>query len=196
MNISKGVRNPERQLGPLTTGGRPATSDGDRLASLNEDEVAAEGGFGAMTPEVVQNEKQEEVTWRSLPHRKQLIILTLARLSEPLVQTSLQVGETIQFTGRSNCLIIHLQQAYMFYQLKSFDETLPDSTIATQAGLLASSFTGAQFLTAMMWGRISDSDRGGRKLVLLIGLSGTGELPLSQRARALALTMGSQPSRA
>ena len=66
--------------------------DGDRLASLNEDEVAAEGGFGAMTPEVVQNEKQEEVTWRSLPHRKQLIILTLARLSEPLVQTSLQVG--------------------------------------------------------------------------------------------------------
>lgn len=61
----------------------------------------------------------------------------------------------------------------MFYQLKSFDETLPDSTIATQAGLMASSFTGAQFLTAMMWGRISDSDRGGRKLVLLIGLFGT-----------------------
>ena len=84
----------------------------------------------------------------------------------------------------------------MFYQLKSFDETLPDYTIATQAGLLASSFTGAQFLTAMMWGRISDSDRGGRKLVLLIGLSGTGELRLSQKARALALTVGSQPSRA
>ena len=38
---------------------------------------------------------------------------------------------------------------------------------------MASSFTGAQFLTAMMWGKISDSDRGGRKLVLLIGLSGT-----------------------
>ena len=39
----------------------------------------------------------------------------------------------------------------MFYQLKSFDESLPDSIIATQAGLMASSFTGAQFLTAMMW---------------------------------------------
>lgn len=62
----------------------------------------------------------------------------------------------------------------MFYQLKSFDETLPDSVIATQAELLASSFTEAQFLTAMMWGKISDSDKGGRKLVLLIGLFGTG----------------------
>lgn len=61
----------------------------------------------------------------------------------------------------------------MFYQLKSFDETLPDSTIAAQAGLLSSSFTGAQFLTAMMWGRISDSERGGRKMVILIGLIGT-----------------------
>ncbi|KAL3422666.1 MFS multidrug transporter [Phlyctema vagabunda] len=61
----------------------------------------------------------------------------------------------------------------MFYQLKSFDESLPDSVIATQAGLMASSFTGAQFLTAMMWGRISDSDRGGRKMVLMIGLLGT-----------------------
>lgn len=61
----------------------------------------------------------------------------------------------------------------MFYQLKSFDESLPDSVIATQAGLMASSFTGAQFLTAMMWGRIADSEKGGRKLVLLIGLFGT-----------------------
>lgn len=61
----------------------------------------------------------------------------------------------------------------MFYQLKSFDESLPDSVIATQAGLMASSFTGAQFLTAMLWGKISDSERGGRKLVLLIGLFGT-----------------------
>lgn len=61
----------------------------------------------------------------------------------------------------------------MFYQLKSFDETLPDSTIATQAGMMASSFTGAQFLTAMLWGKISDSDNGGRKMVLLIGLLGT-----------------------
>jgi MFS family permease len=62
----------------------------------------------------------------------------------------------------------------MFYQLKSFDESLSDSMIASQAGMMAAAFTGAQFTTAMMWGRISDSDRGGRKVVILIGLSGTG----------------------
>jgi len=63
----------------------------------------------------------------------------------------------------------------MFYQLKSFDESLPDSVIATQAGLMASSFTGAQFLTAMIWGRLSDSERVGRKTVILIGLCGTSK---------------------
>jgi len=129
------------------------TSNGERLGVLGEEDAAAEGGVE--NPEAVMSEKKEEekVTWRSLPHRRQLIILTLARLSEPLVQTSLQ--------------------AYMFYQLKSFDQSLPDSKIAAQAGMMASSFTGAQFLTAMMWGRVSDSERGGRKLVLLVGLFGT-----------------------
>lgn len=63
----------------------------------------------------------------------------------------------------------------MFYMLKSMDETLSDSVIATQAGLLVSCFTGAQFLTAMLWGRISDSEKGGRKLVILIGLFGTSK---------------------
>ncbi|KAF8860717.1 MFS general substrate transporter [Acephala macrosclerotiorum] len=151
MNIHKAHENPRRQL-RLQTQGESAHSDGDRLAVLDQDEVDAEGGAERAVEEV-NNEKEEKVTWMSLPHRKQLIVLTLARLSEPLVQTSLQ--------------------AYMFYQLKSFDESLPDSTIAAQAGMMASSFTGAQFLTAMMWGRISDSERGGRKLVLLIGLFGT-----------------------
>lgn len=65
-------------------------SDGDRLAVLDQDEVAAEGGV-ERAPEQVENEKEEKVTWMSLPHKKQLIVLTLARLSEPLVQTSLQV---------------------------------------------------------------------------------------------------------
>lgn len=91
MNISKGKQNLERQLWPLSTGG-PASSDGDRLAAIDEDEVAAEGGVGVNTPDEVDNEKEKEVTWASLPHRRQLIILTLARLSEPLVQTSLQVS--------------------------------------------------------------------------------------------------------
>lgn len=38
-----------------------------------------------------ETKKQETVRWRDLPEKGQLTVLTLARLSEPLVQTSLQV---------------------------------------------------------------------------------------------------------
>lgn len=96
---------------------------------------------------------EKPVTWSSLPKKGQLAILTFARLSEPLTQTSLQ--------------------AYMFYQLKSFDSSLPDSTISAQAGILQGSFTAAQFLTAVLWGRLADAEWMGRKRVLLIGLLGT-----------------------
>ncbi len=60
--------------------------------------------------------KPVTASWRDLPRRDQLIVITLARLSEPLVQTSIQ--------------------SYMFYQLKWFDPTLPDSVISSQAGIL------------------------------------------------------------
>ncbi|KAK4654347.1 hypothetical protein QC762_403090 [Podospora pseudocomata] len=97
------------------------------------------------------------VAWRDLPRKDQLTVITLARLSEPLVQTSLQ--------------------SYMFYQLKWFDTGLPVSVISSQAGILQfvlfhASFTAAQFVTSMMWGRVADSRRFGRKTVLLIGLAG------------------------
>ncbi|KAI9048534.1 hypothetical protein LZ554_007367 [Drepanopeziza brunnea f. sp. 'monogermtubi'] len=95
--------------------------------------------------------KAETVTWMSLPHKSQLAILVFARFSEPLVNTSLR--------------------SYLFYQLRSFDQSLPASTIASQAGIMQGSFAAAQLMTAMLWGRYSD--RGGRKRVLLIGLSGT-----------------------
>ncbi|KAL2022030.1 hypothetical protein VTK56DRAFT_6270 [Thermocarpiscus australiensis] len=100
-----------------------------------------------------QRDAKKTASWRDLPRKDQLIVITLARLSEPLVQTSLQ--------------------SYMFYQLKWFDPTLPDSVISSQAGVLHASFTAAQFITAMMWGRIADSSRFGRKTVLMIGLGGT-----------------------
>jgi hypothetical protein len=115
----------------------------------------AEQGATPTTHETQEEKQKEVVTWMSLPHKRQLAVLTAARLSEPLVQTSLQ--------------------SYMFYQLKSFDKSLPDSVIASQAGIMQGSFTAAQFLTAMMWGRIADSERGGRKTVLLIGLFGTSK---------------------
>ena len=113
---------------------------GTALPHIDEDE---------QTPAV----KEKLVTWRSLPRKDQLLILTLARLSEPLTQTSLG--------------------AYLFYQLKSFDSSLSDSTIASQAGILQAAFPGSQFLTAILWGRIADSEWGGRKRVLLVGLLGT-----------------------
>jgi len=64
----------------------------------------------------------------------------------------------------------------MFYQLKWFDPRKPDSAIASQAGILSASFAAAQFLTAMMWGRLADSPHFGRKKVLLVGLCGTSKL--------------------
>jgi MFS family permease len=97
--------------------------------------------------------KVPPVTWRSLPKRGQLVVLTAARLSEPLTHGSLS--------------------AYMFYQLKSFDSTLPDGTIAWQGGMLTASFAAAQFLTAVWWGKAADHASIGRKRVLLVGLFGT-----------------------
>lgn len=93
------------------------------------------------------------MTWLSLPRKDQLAVLTLARLSEPLTQTSLG--------------------SYIFYQLRSFDPSLPDSTIAYQAGILHAAFPGAQFLTAIAWGRFADAEYGGRKRAISIGLLGT-----------------------
>ena len=99
---------------------------------------------------VREEKKETSVTWKSLPRKGQLAILVMARLSEPLVQSSLR--------------------SYLFYQLKSFDESLPDSTIASQAGIMQGAFAAAQLCTAMLWGRWSDNR--GRKKVILIGLFG------------------------
>ncbi|OOF98002.1 hypothetical protein ASPCADRAFT_24647, partial [Aspergillus carbonarius ITEM 5010] len=125
-----------------------SSDDDSNSDSDDEDEDDAHHNSDTTDP---PNEKP--VTWSSLPKKSQLAILTIARLSEPLTQTSLQ--------------------AYMFYQLKSFDPSLPDSTISTQAGILQGSFTAAQFLTAVWWGRLADAEWMGRKRVLLIGSLGT-----------------------
>lgn len=103
--------------------------------------------------EQVDITKEKPVTWLSLPRKDQLLILTFARLSEPLTQTGLA--------------------SYMVYQLQSFDPELSDSTIAFQASMIHAAFPAAQFLTAMLWGRFADSENGGRKRVIWIGLLGT-----------------------
>ncbi|KAE8354988.1 MFS general substrate transporter [Aspergillus coremiiformis] len=93
------------------------------------------------------------VTWMTLPRKKQLALLGLCRVFDFLQIASLQ--------------------AYMFYQLKSFDENLSDADVSTQAGILQGAFTAAQFATAIPWGRVADAEWGGRKFVLLVGLLGT-----------------------
>ncbi|EFW15126.1 hypothetical protein D8B26_004526 [Coccidioides posadasii str. Silveira] len=115
-----------------------------RYSYNEEDETTALDG--------AEGPSAKPVSWRSLPKKGQLAIITVARLAEPLAQTSLQ--------------------AYMFHQVKSFDPSLPDSTVSTQAGILQGCFTAAQFATGVIWGRLADTEFFGRKRVLLIGLFG------------------------
>lgn len=139
-----------------TDEGRGQDDEQDHLLGR---QLAGVGGGEAVlpTPQAPKDAKPQPVSWSSLPKKTQLAILTCARLSEPLTQTSLA--------------------AYMFYQLKSFpqaDGSPPsDATVAKQVGLLAAAFTGAQFCTAILWGRMADNEHVGRKRVILIGLLGT-----------------------
>lgn len=55
-------------------------------------------------PVAERPEKNGPVSWSSLPHRKQLIILTCVRLSEPLVGTSLRVSTKIYY----QCQVIQI----------------------------------------------------------------------------------------
>lgn len=142
-----------------TLGGDQTHSHAEGKSLLNQDsnrdESISHGDAVASTRESSGGEtsKTAPVTWMSLPKKGQLAVLTIARLSEPLSERSLA--------------------AYLFYQLKWFDSSLPDSTIASQGGILTAAFAAAQFLTAVWWGRAADTPWIGRKNVLLIGLTGT-----------------------
>lgn len=130
-----------------------AITNADEILAARNEQVPS----GSISNEVqhVQPEEETEkpISWNQLPEKSQLLILVLARLSEPITQTSLQ--------------------AYLFYQLRSFDPSLPDSVISRQAGIFQGSFTAAQFLTSIWWGRAADLPWIGRKRILLIGLIGT-----------------------
>ncbi|OAQ74798.1 MFS transporter [Purpureocillium lilacinum] len=139
---------------PVAARSRGNGPNGPSLAAVAEgDEAAIRDPPAALPSQQEDAHSRKPVAWSELPRKDQLVIITLARMSEPLVQTSLQ--------------------SYMFYQLKWFDPSLPDATISSQAGVLHASFMAAQFLTAMLWGRVADSHRAGRKTVLLVGLLGT-----------------------
>ncbi|KND87539.1 putative membrane protein [Tolypocladium ophioglossoides CBS 100239] len=105
------------------------------------------------TPVVKEHAAGGPVTWSSLPRKRQLAILFLARFVDFLHVASLQ--------------------AYVFYQLKDFDGEASDARISQQAGLLQGCFTGAQVVTAILWGKAADARWCGRKRVLVVGLAGT-----------------------
>lgn len=100
-----------------------------------------------------KDQPKEVISWRAVPRKEQLLILFASRLVDFLQVTSLQ--------------------AYIFFQLKHFDDRLSDAEVSRQAGILQGCFTGAQVLTAILWGKAADASWCGRKRVLLIGLAGT-----------------------
>ncbi|KAM4067116.1 major facilitator superfamily protein [Hirsutella rhossiliensis] len=107
-----------------------------------------------------------EPSWMSLPRKDQLVILFLCRLVDFLQVASLQ--------------------AYVFHQVKSFNESVSDVRASQQVGLLQGCFAGAQVITAVLWGRAADASWCGRKRVLVIGLGGTA---LSCLGYAFATTL-------
>lgn len=93
-------------------------------------------------------------TWWNMPNKSQLAILALSRFVDFFQMAALQT--------------------YMVHQLKSFDPSQSDSEISRQAGILQGAFTATQIVTSILWGRAADQPGVGRKLVLNIGLVGTG----------------------
>lgn len=132
----------------------PSASASSSPLYLDSSSALPSGSSGPPPPPPVSSSSRPgPVTWMTLPRKKQLAILGLCRVFDFLQIASLQ--------------------AYMFYQLKSFDQDLSDSDVSTQAGILQGAFTAAQFATAIPWGRVADAEWGGRKFVLLVGLLGT-----------------------
>jgi MFS family permease len=101
-----------------------------------------------------EKRQENEPSWLNMPNKKALAILTISRLVDFWQMASLQ--------------------SYMVQQLRSFDASLPPTSLSHQAGILQGSFTLAQIVTAILWGRVADSPFVGRRMVLLTGLIGTG----------------------
>jgi hypothetical protein len=87
----------------------------------------------------------EPATWTNMPNKGQLALLAASRFVDFFQMAALQT--------------------YMVHQL--------NSVISHQAGVLQGSFTAAQIVTSILWGRAADQPGVGRKLVLNIGMIGT-----------------------
>ncbi|MCJ1405599.1 hypothetical protein MMC11_008827 [Xylographa trunciseda] len=104
------------------------------------------------TPVTEKDRSLQSVNWLSLPHKSQLFILAMCRLSEPLSNT---------------CLL-----PYLYYLMRSLQSTSSTSGETSGiAGLVFALFALSQFATSMPWARLAD--RWGRKPVIVIGLVGS-----------------------
>jgi hypothetical protein len=97
----------------------------------------------------------DRVTWSALPRKDQLFVLCLVRFSEPVVRLSIV--------------------SYIYYQLRSLDESLSSPEIVKQAAWLQTVFMISQCVSSWFLGRLADSPRGGRKLVTMVSLLGSCE---------------------
>jgi predicted MFS family arabinose efflux permease len=96
-----------------------------------------------------KQDDSDTVTWMSLPHKPQLFILALCRLSEPLSNT---------------CLL-----PYLYYLIRSLQSSSTSGSISRQGGLLVALFALSQFATSMPWAWIAN--HWGRKPSVVIGLT-------------------------
>src|SRR4051812_27587847 len=106
-----------------------------------------------MSKDSQHRDNDQLASWSNLPRKSQIGILTLSRVLDYMQVASFQT--------------------VCYYQLKSFSPSLSEQTLSWQSGVASGSFSGAQILTSMIWGRVADAEWGGRKRVLLIGLFGT-----------------------
>lgn len=123
-----------------------------RTTSRKSNRSSEDFNLGPKCPDIPQVSK-EPASWAALPRKGQLFILFLCRFADFLQIASMQT--------------------YIFYQLKSMDTTMTDAQVSSQAGIVQGVFTGAQVVTAVLWGRAADARWCGRKLVVVIGIFGT-----------------------
>lgn len=87
-------------------GFEPSSDRARRKSFIEEDEDPLQ-----IEPPTRKPQEDAAVTWMSLPSKSQLAILTMARLSEPLVQTGIRVSAPLQpaestLTGNSHIYFI------------------------------------------------------------------------------------------
>ncbi|CCF44590.1 major facilitator superfamily transporter [Colletotrichum higginsianum] len=96
----------------------------------------------------------EGSSWRTMPHKDQLLVLCLSRLSEPITRTSFST--------------------YIYYQLQSLDPSLSSAEIVRQATWMQTALTAMVALVSLPTSRLADSPRFGRKGVLLASMAVLG----------------------